>query len=281
MVQKFLTVTVGLVAVLALSACEHDLTWKGEKPPRVVDAKTGQPENQPQSGLASAPTGIDRLNAAPGLQPPAKFPPPNERDLMVMTDKLGGSVEIYDLNSDVPRAYGGGTASASGGMPSSVDSSVMVFPVDGAYPGQAQASWPNSILPTNSMTASPGMGGGKASPHAGSGYAPSQIFFKHGSSRLGSGDRRVLNEVADKAKFAPVDRISVEGFASRPTGVSDPIESKIVNLKQSMNRAFTVSSQLMRDGVPAEKIKTSVWGDTKSTGSEAQDRRVDIVTGAQ
>src|SRR5690606_12662077 len=109
-----------------------------------------------------------------------------------------------------------------------------------------------------------------------------QIFFDHGSSRLGSGDQQVLSQVAEQAKFAPVDRVKVEGFASTRTDVSDPVESKIVNLKQSMNRAFNVSSQLMRDGVPSEKIQTTVWGDSKTSPSrsEAEERRVDITTGA-
>lgn len=286
MVQKYCAVAMGLVAALALGACENTTSWKGQQPPKVVDARTGKIEPQ---GITPAPDGLDRLNMAAGVQSGGQFPPPNDRDLMVMTDKLGGAVQIYDLNSGAPKTYGG-VVETGGGMPSSVDSSVMVYPVDGGseYPAQITQTWPNSVLPLNDMSSVSSFsgarmagGGGRLSPHVGSGYAPSQIFFKHGSARLGSGDRSVIKQTAEQAKFAPVDRITVEGFASKTTGMSSPVDSKIVNLKQSMDRAFNVSSQLMRSGVPAEKIKTTVWGDTRSTGSEAEDRRVDIVTGAQ
>lgn len=285
MARKFFTVTVGITALLALSACEHvdQLSWKGS-PAKVTDAKTGQPENQGGPVIPS----VERAPVTANTEPGHNFPPPNERDLMVISNKLaGGSIEIFDLDSG--RSYGGGasagsdmmvvSSAASGGMPSSSDSSVTVFPVDGGslYPGQ-MGSWPNSVLPTTGGS----MPGGRVSPRVGTGYTPSQIFFKHGSSRLGNGDKQMLRQVAEQAKFSPVERVSVEGFASTRTGVSDPVEAKIVNLKQSMNRAFSVSSQLMRSGVPAEKIKTTVWGDTKNEGvSEAQSRRVDVVTGGQ
>ncbi len=289
MVSRFLTVTVSVVAVLALSACEST-SWKGQ-PAKAVNAKTGAPEAQ-GPGPVIPPVERAGMQTAPAA--PQNFPPPNDRDLMVISDKLaGGSIEIYDLESAQP--YGGlrrgGSMDmsvspvAAGGMPSSTDSSVVIFPVDGTYAGQAHSTWPNSLLPVNTAGYAGGsasLEGGRASPHVGSGYAPSQIFFKHGSARLGSGDKQILRQVADQAKFSPVERISVEGHASTRTGVSDPVEAKIINLKQSMNRAFNVSSQLIRNGVPAEKVKTTVWGDTKNDGgSEAQNRRVDVITGGQ
>ena len=288
MVSKFLTVTVSVAAALTLSACES-MSWKGRDPVKVVDAKTGAPEPQPGQGPVIQP--VERSALGAGNHP---FPPPNDRDLMVISDKLaGGSIEIYDIDSAQPyggaRRGGGMDMSVSpvggGGMPSSTDSSVTVFPVDGSFAGAMDNTWPNSLLPTSTAGYAGGsasMGGGRASPHVGSGYAPSQIFFKHGSSRLGGGDQQILRQVADQAKFSPVERVNVEGHASSRTGVSDPVEANIVNLKESMNRAFNVSSQLMRNGVPAEKIKTTVWGDTKNDGgSEAQNRRVDVITGGQ
>jgi len=207
-----------------------------------------------------------------------------------MTDKLaGGSVEIYDPNTSAPYGSRGGSASVAdvtgAPMPSAVESSVEIYPVDGSFAGQTTQTWPNSLYPANPVSLGGGTmsatSTGRSSAHVGSGYTPSQIFFKHGSSRLGGGDKQVLRQVADQAKFAPVDRVRIEGHASARTGVADPVESKIVNLKESMNRAFNVSSQLMRDGVPAEKIQTTVWGDTQNSGEEAYNRRVDIITGGQ
>lgn len=283
MVRQIFMVTVGLAAILATGACEHieQLSWKGERPARVIDARTGREEKQTEL----------RVNAMQGAPAPTahNFPPPNERDLMVIADKLGsGSVEIYDINSRAPRTYGGGVTHVDNGMPTAVDSSVMVYPVDGGYPGQVAATWPNSILPSQQMpmplqnsNAVPASIAGRTSPHAGGPGVPAQIFFAHGFSTLGPGDRQVLRDVSEKARFAPVDRVSVEGHASSRADGRDQVTAKIVNLKESMNRAFNVSSEMMRNGVPAEKIKTTVWGDTKNTsGSEAENRRVDII-GAQ
>ncbi|MBU0859741.1 MAG: OmpA family protein, partial [Alphaproteobacteria bacterium] len=73
--------------------------------------------------------------------------------------------------------------------------------------------------------------------------------------------------------------------ASSRAEVSDPVERRILNLKMSMDRAFRVSSDLIRSGVPATAIKTTVYGDTRPAGpmdskdGEAASRRVDILTG--
>lgn len=285
-VRKFLTVTTGLAALASVSACSHieDYTWKGREPAKVVDAHTGAPERQ----IGAVPVVSPAAATAPAPRE-HNFPLPTERDLFVVTDKLSdSSVQIFDVNSAQPygtRGGGMGVASVTGApMVSSSDSSVEIYPVGGSYAGAMDQTWPNSLYPANTLTPIGGgsaSSAGRASPHVGSGYVPSQIFFKHGSARIGGGDKQVLRQVADQAKFAPVDRIRVEGHASTRTGVSDPVESKIVNLKESMNRAFNVSSTLMREGVPAEKIQTTVWGDTRNSGDEAHNRRVDIITGGQ
>ena len=104
-----------------------------------------------------------------------------------------------------------------------------------------------------------------------------QIFFKHGSSRLGSGDMRKISNLAEDAKFAPVDYISVEGYASRPTQYGmNATQSHIINLRQSMARSEKVSKALIAKGVPGEKIKTVSWGATRATGNNVYDRRVDV-----
>lgn len=313
MVRKLLTITVSLTALATLSACGHADTWswKGQNKNAIqvrnapgTETVVSQPvapmprmAGAPQDTMTVAPAPLAPVTAAPSAQ---TFPVPNQRDLFVLSDKLSSSsIEIFDPETSM--AYGarsgqrGGNQYVGGGasvasvtgvpMVSSSDSSVEIYPVDGSYAGSMDGTWPNSLYPTGSgMTPLGGSvtaSAGRASPRVGSGYAPSQIFFKHGSSRIGSGDQQVLRQVAEQAKFAPVERVRVEGHASTRTGVSDPVEAKIVNLKESMNRAFNVSSTLMREGVPAEKIQTTVWGDTKNNGDEANNRRVDIITGGQ
>ena len=216
----------------------------------------------------------------------------------------GGSLE--KLRRASMNYYGG----MSGQMPqtiemqgtaSALDPNVEIYPIDGAYaPGtvlqpdtfqhapmsyEYQSMFPElgGVEPARRSSAAFAGSGGKAlAPILGSGDNPSRIFFKHGSSYLGSGDKRVLEQVAEQAKFSPVMHINVDAYASKRTGISDPIKSAAVNLKQSMYRAQAVSEELINNGVPLEKIKTSTWGDTKLSGhGEEYDRRVDIVTGGQ
>ncbi len=112
------------------------------------------------------------------------------------------------------------------------------------------------------------------------GRVDEQIFFKFGSSRLGSVDQQKISAFADTAKFAPINRVTVEGYASKPTQAGiGTVESHILNLKESMNRSFAVSKSLMRNGLPAEKIKTVSYGSTMATGNDQQDRRVDMIMG--
>ncbi|MEM8833411.1 MAG: OmpA family protein [Pseudomonadota bacterium] len=112
------------------------------------------------------------------------------------------------------------------------------------------------------------------------GRVDEQIFFKFGSSRLGSIDQRKIAAFADQAKFAPINRVTVEGYASRPTQAGEnSVKAHVLNLKESMNRSFAVSKSLMQKGLPAEKIKTVSYGSTRATGDGAFDRRVDMIMG--
>ncbi len=109
----------------------------------------------------------------------------------------------------------------------------------------------------------------------------SRVYFGYGSATLNGANHAALNTIAETAKFAPVDRVMVEGHASSAAQSKDIVAAKIMNLKQSMDRAAAVSGALMQKGVPAEKIKTVAWGDTMPYGQgEAAQRRVDIITAA-
>ncbi len=278
LMSKFLLV---FSAVLFLGACDTVKGWtKG----------SGAADEEIKVSNAAM---EERLDSAPGVKPIPQFPVPDNRDLKLMTSKLsGGSVEIYDLDGE-PAVMDSGIPPAMpeyNGIPLATDSRVTVYPVDG-YTPPAGGSWPNSVLPVG-HTASAGMTpppdsfgadrrmaieGGKLSSRVGP--AVSNIYFPYGSSRVE--DDAVLEQVAQTAKFAPVDRVTVEGHASVPTQTDDPVKAKILNLKESVKRAAAVSEGLIEKGVPAEKIKTVGWGDTKQTsGGEAEQRRVDVFTGA-
>jgi len=283
-----------LLVLPMLTACETVEGWADKV------SRGGEPAQIDVTDNGDAPVG-DRLDSAPGVRPVPSFPVPGDRDLKVMTSKLsGGSVEIYDL--DNPNASMGGVAPVTpdyAGIPMATDPRVTVYPIDGyaAYPGEmrpdmpmqlaGQKEWPNSVLPIGNAGMMPapdsfgneermGIEGGKLTSRAGSGV--SNIYFPFGSANVDGADSSVLNDVAETAKFAPVARVSVEGHASPPTQSNDPVRAKILNLKESMNRASAVSQKLIEKGVPAEKIKTVGWGDTNSSGNEASRRRVDIYT---
>ncbi len=165
---------------------------------------------------------------------------------------------------------------------------VTVYSLDGAAPAIAPRIEPNMTPPPvmgvqienlyQRPTQMPQMAMGNSSGRVST--ADEQLFFKFGSSRLGSIDKQKIASFADKAKFAPVNHITVEGYASTKTQAGEgTIESHILNLKESMNRSFAVSKSLMQNGLPAEKIKTVSYGATKATGDDRFDRRVDMYLG--
>ncbi len=157
------------------------------------------------------------------------------------------------------------------------DTSVTIYGLDGDVPPHigAQPYGHNNVPPVQAHN----QGYGQSYDQS-LGSVAGQIFFKHGSSRLGSGDLRKIKSLAEKAKFAPVNHITIEGFASKPTQAgTNTTQAHILNLRQSMKRSEKVSKALIRQGVPGEKLKTVSWGASKATGNNTQDRRVDVVIG--
>ncbi len=226
-----------------------------------------------------------------GLTPPsAGRAPLSDDELRSMTRKMsGGSVEIYDIGdgndngmisiAPVPSVS---SIQTPAGMAYPSDPSVTVFPLDdfgGAYGGgMISPAVPYNAGPS-SMTPAPFEGSdarGKLNSSAGKDV--SRIYFDYGSDKIDAADKTVLAEAANAAKFAPIDRVRVEGHASVDAGNADPVSARMLNLKESMNRAYAVSRSLIQQGVPAEKIKTVAWGDTIPAGGNAAQRRVDIVT---
>lgn len=262
-----------LIAVLALAAC-------GSSEP------AGERFDLTLSDKAMSADEIDPVQEQkiefPGEKPVPDFPPPSDRELMVMSDKLyGGAVEIYDLDAPVDevnsRVYDPQP------LPVVSDSRIMVYPVGGDegqdYPGQLPMSpddpvtpegkvWPNSVLPLK--------GGERAMlPKPGS----TQVFFAHGSASLDAKAHQAIDDYAAQ----PRDGLTnVEGHASKRAQANDPVEARILNLKESMNRSFEVTKQLLLKGVPPENVRAVAWGDARADESdEDYNRRVDIYAGAQ
>ncbi len=173
------------------------------------------------------------------------------------------------------------------GVPSAQDTRVIVYPLDDsvendpfAVPVAVQTPVESSYVPPSVLNAAPTKVNAKAALPPVVGNDISQIYFAYGSAKLDSASKDAMAGISERAKFSPMDRVQVEGHASPAAQAKDVVQAKILNLKESMDRAQVVTESLLRHGVPAEKIKTVAWGDTKTSWEcEQQSRRVDIITG--
>lgn len=265
MKTRFVHMAATAALVSLLGGCETiDSMFKSNDEVVVINAADTSASDTPPAPPPVA-------TPAPGQPYGGTFDPNN---LMSVYNQISrGGVQMYDPNN--PAAYP--SLTNAGGIPAPQDSRVTVYPVGGDYYGQ------DTLVGSGSLGGSVGgsYGGGFTSPSAP--YIPgnTQIFFGHGSSRLSGSDQQKLEQVAEQAKFSPVDRISVEGHASSRAETGDPVSDRAANLKESMNRTFAVTRSLMSKGVPAEKIRATSWGDTRNPPDmpEDQARRVDIYTG--
>ncbi len=246
-------------AILSLSACEsmhNSLSGDAGKP-------------QPKTEVSNA---TDTVTPLP-------TPVVNQKKEMTSLDS---SVEIFDmeLNPEYRRGVSSPAQQSHASADSTLtygeafrtsDSSVTVYGLSDAPPNMATQPYGNNMNSAQAYNQNYAQAYGNAA---------GQIFFKHGSSRLGTGDMKKISSLAGQAKFAPVNHVTVEGFASKPTQAgTDTTQAHIINLRQSLKRAEKVSNALMHKGVPGEKLKTVSWGSAKATGNERHDRRVDVVMG--
>jgi outer membrane protein OmpA-like peptidoglycan-associated protein len=195
---------------------------------------------------------------------------------------VGGDVQIFSLNGPSAGYSAGFTAKASptknsapGGVVSSQDSSVTVYPLDGdAAPPPIASSGPPEALTPSPSPSYPPRGGMDMQ-----GVEPARLYFAHGAVKLDAPAKQIIKTVAQRAGGGA---IQVEGHASTRTATTNAVEGRIVNLKVSLERAYDVTRELIRDGVPAEAIQTRAWGDTRPAlpvgGKSAEDasRRVEI-----
>lgn len=248
---------------------------------------------------------------SPGQREPVLFTDPmrepvteldlGRTDLQGLANKSAQSgVEIYSLDEPLPEGAVSmhSLPQASEGLPYVSDPNVTVYPLDdgqlsgGGYPVPVQPPAllpPSAVLPLQAAPFDAGPApddGNKAQEflkrlRAG---RSAQVFFGHGSTSLNAEDREALEAVVLDVSSSGTG-VLVEGHASARAETADPVERKIVNLKTSMDRAFKVSSSLIRQGVEADTITTVAYGDSRPAGGaggksgEAADRRVDVFAG--
>jgi outer membrane protein OmpA-like peptidoglycan-associated protein len=109
---------------------------------------------------------------------------------------------------------------------------------------------------------------------------PGNVLFASGQATLMPGAQTSLNEVAEALKQQNNANIRVEGH-------TDSTGSESVNLALSKERAAAVSSYLVDQGVPHDRITTEGLGssgpigDNSTAAGRAMNRRVDIVVEPQ
>jgi len=106
------------------------------------------------------------------------------------------------------------------------------------------------------------------------------IRFGEGSSRLGTADRETVARIAAMANELR-GMVRIVGHAGRANG-GEGAKQEIAEFGLSLNRANAVAQELMKNGIPAERLKVQAVGDAEplvvagSATSEAANRRAEI-----
>lgn len=244
-------------------------------------------------GVGGSRSGIVPVERVPAVGESATVaPPPPLPNAAVQAARASeGAVTVYDLEGDAAAVPGDIKAPLA--LQSAADPSVDVYPLDygRADPGTRWAG--SGILMPSGRDAMagrvlepPARSGGPESAVGATDMAPARVFFGHGSSQLTPAARKVLTELADWSRRTG-GAILVEGHASARAGMTDPVGRETVNLKQSLDRAYAVSRELLRLGVTSDRVRTTGFGDSRPAVSEpgrsaeAASRRVEVYTEGQ
>jgi outer membrane protein OmpA-like peptidoglycan-associated protein len=224
----------------------------------VTDSDLAPP---PGPGASAAPSMMNDISSTnlpePMPQSAQQQPSPvNGGDVYYNYDSTTGSDYTYGYNSPVSRGSTDTNSPDSFSDNSSGDQSVAI---DMSVLGGSSNSSPrHSSLPQGGISA--------GEPIA---------YFAYGSAKLGPKDRSNIRQLASQLKQSP-QTVVVAGNASQHTGVSNIALSREINLKMSERRANAVMDELIKLGVSPEQIFLSAYGDSMSSGSETNDRRVDV-----
>lgn len=120
-----------------------------------------------------------------------------------------------------------------------------------------------------------------ATAATGGGQLIGVIYFGHDSSSLNAHDREVLVDIA-AIRRERGGTLRVIGHASAITGPASQIDHSLANFETSQKRANVVAAELIRIGVPEDKVEAEARSDTQPVYSElmptgeAANRRTEI-----
>ncbi len=95
------------------------------------------------------------------------------------------------------------------------------------------------------------------------------VRFPRNSTQLSAEYRVLLNEVFEQLARSPEHRVLVTGYSDR-SGDSN------ANLYLSEQRAKAVRNYLLQRGVPGDRLMVNYYGDSRSTGRDPSERRVEV-----
>ena len=95
------------------------------------------------------------------------------------------------------------------------------------------------------------------------------VRFGRNSTQLENESRVLLNEVFEQLARAPEQRVLITGYTDR-SGDTD------LNMHLSEQRAKAVRHYLLQRGIPADRLLVNYYGDSRSTGRNPDERRVEV-----
>lgn len=282
--KKFLNLICILGATAMLAACSYfdtgDVDVSNQPPGQAIDLTTGQP-----IGATPQPVNLSEVAARVSDGSVEIFPFEDggvSAPMPVTNNSVSSDINVESVPA-VPTYPQSGHAIQP-------NPSVEVFPLDDdmaklihaepVYTGNTTTTSDiQPLLPEAAPFSADDRGSDFAAVSV-PGAGQSVVYFEHDMASVRSEDESVLSSLA--RSYNGSSTIEVAGHASTRSSMHDPIQRKIVNLKISMERAFNVAKALIEAGVPAERIETKGYGETRppadSAGSDLEiaSRRVEI-----
>jgi len=301
LLPAFLRLCLVFVLALGAGACsstseEDIIALEMEKPPVTrIDLTTGEEveEMTPEKEMAMRYGSVMQDKAAPSA---------DQVDVLEMSDRSSNTnVDVFSLERPGQRAAPGAVKlmddSNAGGV-YSASPGVQIFPLDDAMgeligthlkpeDQNIEISPPESAnmpQPHSSLEGKPeGVNIAKKSMAGQTESVVMRIYFPHDavspSAKAVKGLKDMVAQIGDKADFG----LSIEGHSSMRADIDDPVKRRIINLKVSMDRSFSVARELIAAGIPAKSLYVVGLGDSYPSlpvdglSAEAASRRVEII----
>ena len=250
-----------------------------QTPPPIV---TSPPPPYPSLGSDQPPASNAEADATSVAAAPPSLPPISSATAAPGSDAPPPPIP-YGNPTPPPAPLTGGmtTAAAAPALPIAGDQSLLSRVYAQNLAQQAAGNVSQTMTADGTMiisSAAPASFGASAGI---SGGPALMVLFTHGGSRLGAKSRRDIKALAANLK-AYSGYVRIVGHASHRTGNMSQARHVRANFNVSVDRANAVARELLRGGVPSERLIVEAVADTQPRyyetmpGGEAENRRVEI-----